>query len=387
MRGLGTLRPLGFFCLAAAICSASLAMGGAGSAAASAVATRPVTNYPGQLFAVSADSRSDAWAVGDTPMSGKTLVLHWNGRSWKEVTSPSVGGGPTLFGVSARTASDAWAVGAYYTVHGNTRALILHWNGARWSRVSSQGPQAAPTGSQLTSVSAVSARDAWAVGFYFPPNGESESSVVLHWNGVRWSRVSSANPTAFNALYGVSAGFDRAAFAVGADQNGTLLERWNGTSWVKRAAPNPNSLSSFTGVSAASGSNAWVVGAGTHRGTIAPKTLVAHWTGTKWTQIASPSPGADSSLMGVSALRSSAWAVGYFYWRKVKEVPLIVRCTTAGCNKVPAPNPGGSTGTQLNGVSAVSRSDAWAVASIDLVEPDYSRTVILHWNGTKWTRS
>jgi hypothetical protein len=40
-----------------------------------------------------------------------------------------------LFGVSANSATDAWAVGIYG--NSTTRAfetLVLHWNGTSWSR-------------------------------------------------------------------------------------------------------------------------------------------------------------------------------------------------------------------------------------------------------------
>jgi hypothetical protein len=41
--------------------------------------------------------------------------------------------------------------------------LILHWNGTAWSKVPSPSP--GPKGNFLTSVSAVSPTDAWAVGY------------------------------------------------------------------------------------------------------------------------------------------------------------------------------------------------------------------------------
>jgi hypothetical protein len=65
-------------------------------------------------------------------------VLHWNGSHWAQVPSPSprgVGIGPftVLAGVSALSPKDAWAVGcACSSDTGMT--LMLHWNGKTWTR-------------------------------------------------------------------------------------------------------------------------------------------------------------------------------------------------------------------------------------------------------------
>src|SRR5215467_8675170 len=133
------------------------------------------------LASVSADSANDAWAVGRTPGSGgaiKDLALHWNGTAWAHVRVPSPGKAPVvdnLVSVSADTPSDAWAVGFFSTIGGtSTSALALHWTGTAWSQV------AIPNASQVTlnAVTAKSPTDAWAVGYKFPSGGV----VILHWN-------------------------------------------------------------------------------------------------------------------------------------------------------------------------------------------------------------
>jgi hypothetical protein len=71
----------------------------------------------------------------------------------------------------------AWAVG------GSTNgALILHWNSTAWSQV--PVPASAASG-YLTSVSAESATDAWAVGFWTP--SAAEDTLILRWSGTAWS--------------------------------------------------------------------------------------------------------------------------------------------------------------------------------------------------------
>ena len=53
-------------------------------------------------------------------------------------------------------------------------------------------------------------------------------------------------------------------------------------------------------MAAVSARSAWAVGQ-TDGDTNPTKTLILRWNGTTWTQVPSPSPGADSSLSGVAA--------------------------------------------------------------------------------------
>jgi hypothetical protein len=146
------------------------------------------------LLGVSADSRSDAWAVGTygTTAARHTLILHWNGTTWARVPSPNPGtglnGGSVLTGVSADSVSDAWAVGYYFNnTTGVAETLILHWNGTTWARVPSPSPGPDGGGGNfLLGVSADSGSDAWAVGDYDTTTGAA-ARLILHWNGTAWS--------------------------------------------------------------------------------------------------------------------------------------------------------------------------------------------------------
>ena len=109
-------------------------------AAAAARAPTGSSNSPsfttaGLLSGVAATSPSNAWAVGSNG-SDKTLILHWNGTTWKQVPSPSRGAGASL-GVAATSATTPgrWAAPPA-TEPGET--LILHWNGAEWKQVPSR---------------------------------------------------------------------------------------------------------------------------------------------------------------------------------------------------------------------------------------------------------
>src|SRR6516225_1378899 len=76
--------------------------------------------------------------------------------------SPNPGSPDVLNAVSARSAGDVWAVGYYGSATGQ-KTLILHWNGTGWKKFASPSPGGNDT---LTGVSADSATDAWAVGSY-----------------------------------------------------------------------------------------------------------------------------------------------------------------------------------------------------------------------------
>jgi hypothetical protein len=63
---------------------------------------------------------------------------------------------------------------------------------------------------------------------------------MLHWNGIKWTRVPSPHPSVDTELDGVSAVTPSAAWAAGClcndggpTPNHTLILRWNGTSWTR----------------------------------------------------------------------------------------------------------------------------------------------------------
>ena len=394
--------------------TAILALGGLStrSVAASSRSQALGSGRSGILNGVSADSATDAWAVGyytnPTTRATETVALHWNGTSWSRVSSPNPGGTTsandfsTLNGVSANSATDAWAVGAYLNpTTGALDTLVLHWNGTSWSKVASPSPGV------LGGVSADSATDAWAVGYHLNPTTGVGETLALHWNGASWSTVSSPNPggttngNSSNSLSGVSGNSATDAWAVGAYTNPTtfatetLALHWNGTKWSRVASPNPGGTSSrgisgLSGVSANSATDAWAVGLYVNPTTRVEETLALHWNGTKWSKGASPNPGgtsANSILTGVSANSATdAWAVGrYINPTTAAAETLALHWNGTEWSYVASPNPGGTASdthySELTGVTADSANNAWAVGL-------YTRgTLVLHWNGTKWSRA
>jgi hypothetical protein len=232
--------------------TAILALGGLGTRSVAASGRGPAfgSGRSGVLQGVSADSATDAWAVGYyyNPTTGaiQTLALRWTGTTWSKVASPNPGGTTSssdfssLSDVSANSATDAWAVGDYTNpTTGAGETLVLHWNGTNWSKVASPDPGGTTSSSDfnfLAGVSANSATNAWALGYYTNPTTGATETLALHWNGTTWSKVASLSNAVLN---GVSADSATDAWAVGYYYNATtgaqetLALHWNGTSWSR----------------------------------------------------------------------------------------------------------------------------------------------------------
>jgi hypothetical protein len=350
------------------------------------------------LLGVSADSTTDAWAAGyynnssDVPVP---LTEHWNGTAWKKVNAPDPAGATQLYiaGVSADSVTDAWAVGDYQTSSSPQLPLTEHWNGTTWKKVKSPTPSGA-TLTSLNGVSAVSATDAWAAGYY--DSSGDQLPLTVHWNGTAWKKVTVPAPSGATSisLQGVSAVSATDAWAAGDYLNSSnvwepLILHWNGTTWTQAAvtAPSGGSFTTLNGVSAVSATDAWAVGNYTNSsGTPVP--LTEHWNGSAWTQVASPAPrGAQNTyLQGVSAVSAAdAWAVGDSGNGSGVQSPVILRWNGTTWKQVKSPAPSGATVTSLNGVSADSATDAWAAGNYGN-SSGVSESLILHWNGTAWKK-
>jgi len=207
----------------------------------SVVASPNPSAFHNVLRAVTAISTNDVWAVGwfnnaqDIP---RTLIEHWNGSSWSVVTSPNGSNGSNfLFAVTAVSSTDVWAVGDFLDSTSTSHTLIEQWNGKKWSVVSSPNPTGSNT---LNAVRAVSATDIWAVG------QTATQTLIEQWNGKKWSVVASPNLTGNNLLRGVAIVSATDIWAVGfviaSVGEQTLIEQWNGSSWSIVPSPNPSSL-------------------------------------------------------------------------------------------------------------------------------------------------
>jgi hypothetical protein len=381
MISVNIIRRAGVFIAAAVVVGALTGIAPAGASAATCVSWTGVqppnpSSSSNSLSSVAVLSSCNAWAVGDyfSGHTRQTLIEHWNGSSWKQVVSPNPSSSAnSLNSVTATSPTNIWAVGDYVNINGSaTQTLIEHWNGSSWTQVASPNPGGTSNNHVLYGVTATSPTNIWAVGYYVNINGHPLQTLVLHWDGTAWKLVASPNPAGVNELRSVAVISPSNAWAVGFyftnGKQKTLIEHWNGTAWRRVTSPNPSPDSSFqalVGVTATSSTNAWAAG-GYFNGT-APQTLIAHWNGSSWTQVASPNPGGTSNendLSSVTATSSgNAWAVGD-YNNGTAGQTLIAHWNGSSWTQVASPNPGSTSNNHiLNGVAAASATNIWAVGN------------------------
>jgi hypothetical protein len=304
------------------------------------------------IFAASASSATDIWAVGDSTM-------HFNGTKWTAFAAPLITGNLTadLQGVVDISPTEAWAVGNV-TFGANLGQIIEQWNGTKWSLF--PNPTLLPNSqADLFAMTSTSATDIWAVGNLVQDlsNGGAVSfNLFEHWNGTSWTPTFIQDNT-FEALTGVSADAIDDAWAVGwvappSDaSNGTLAIHWNGTTWAAVATPpnlgeGPNELNA---VVALAPDNAWAVGFSTPglAGQSATLTLILHWDGTTWAVVPSPNVGPNSSsqsnrLLGITANSANdIYAFGSYFAADGSghQMTLLLHWDGTSWKIIPSPNP------------------------------------------------
>jgi hypothetical protein len=358
---------VGFFCLLAGGASAARVAGPHDQPAATSFTTA------GELYGVAATSASNAWAVGVTRPSEKTLILHWNGTDWTRVTSPKPVTG-VLDAVSAVSANNVWAVG-------DGGDIVMHWNGKTWSR-----PAGVPKVAGILYAVTASANNVWAVGATEGTNYNGEAALILHWTGGRWYVLPTPEPTV-SYLTGVGMTGPNNAWVVGYGFRSCctpdpLLLRWNGAVWKAVSFPLQGANRTLFSIAAAPSGAALAVGA--DRNDHMP--LSMWWNGRTWRKVSVPVPAGNmlAFLNGVSYIPGgTAWAVGGMGENTLSTRTLIERWTGTAWTRVTSPSPGGSGGDQLTSVAATSLRNAWAVGTH--LSGSTMQTVILHWNGRTWS--
>lgn len=410
------------------------------------------------LDKVAALSSNDAWILGSTDkgnnFNGNTgrhfpLLEHWNGQTWSVVPTADtsallkhllnkVGGGQASYQVDLNdmavlSDTDIWAVGsisvqklgqapqswfAGMTINTAGQPLIEHWNGSTWQIVASPGgssgvPGPASASNQLTSISAVSANDIWALGSQAartnaPQSGNgfviaANAPLVEHWNGVKWMEkqlpaslqkgglplggsiqaISANDVWSFNtsALFNFSSAIhiqqlkpgtlppgsppgvivvSKPVFVkpLGASTATSHILHWNGQSWNEMRLPSSLSKNTLLGnVTVISDNNIWLLGTNSN-----PKdkknegaNVIYHWDGSAWSSVTN-APGVDpkSHLDSLSVIApDNIWMMG----RTVKNQPLLEHWDGKAWSPVAPTSPAYGSATSL----AVAGKHAWAL--------------------------
>jgi hypothetical protein len=295
------------------------------------------------LNGVDAISSSNVWAVGSATSGGldqTTLVLRWDGMDWTIIPSPSPGtfGLNTLYAVAANSATDAWAVGSFTNIGEFAQTLALHWDGTSWQLIPSAN--VAGSNNELYGVVALAPNNVWAVG-YWGNAASGFSTLIEHWDGNSWSIVASPNPSGDNFLSAVSAAGANDVWAVGRSRNpsnfqtSTLIDHWDGNSWSMVMGFGVEPESAAYGVAAVSPTDAWTVGDG---GGLA---LIGRWNGSSWNVF--PSPNVAGRLLAATAITAcDLWAVGLRYEEGVGFQTLSEHFVSQACG-TPSPTPTGTS--------------------------------------------
>jgi len=285
----------------------------------------------------------------------QNLVVHWNGTRWSQVSVPSPGGTSSgskseIFSVRCTSASNCWTVGDYVK-HNAELSDALHWNGQKWSQVSTPNPGGLVLGdvSDLDDVACSAPVNCWADGSYGTEGvgtAEIQLNFVLHWNGKNWSQVSAPNP----------------------------------------AGVTPGDINGIDAIRCTSAGDCWAIGTeGKFRKSLKLLNEILHWNGKKWTVHRAPShakgKGYENALLGLSCTSpGNCWAAGV---TTGKDALLNETLHWNGHQwqnvKVPSPHGDGV----LSAILCTSARGCWAVGS-SVGKSGASLNEALHWSGHQW---
>ena len=229
------------------------------------VAARPrLTSDSAVLNGVAAISGKDAWAVGR--VAHTALIEHWDGARWSVSPSPDLhsdSNGGLLFGVAAVSASDVWAVGEN-SAASQDACLIEHFDGAAWSVATCPAPSGERR-ARLLSVTEISPRDLWAVGYYTTgpdDNSQTSHALIEHYDGTRWTTVTGPRVAVGTGIDARSSDELNSVAGRSADDvyatslNGVVIH-WDGGHWTLSSTRLPGYVD---GMAARAGGSIWAVG-------------------------------------------------------------------------------------------------------------------------------
>ncbi len=251
---------------------------------------------------------SVTWAggavIGTDPAKGggqftPTLYRRDNaqGTAWQQVPLGADGWDSRINDIATARDGAAFLVGDQDADQAGI--LVGRYAGGHWQVSADTALPADAHDGTLLSVSALSGKDAWAVGFVYVGEDYTEVPLVQHWDGKAWQQVSIPGSDQWG-LYQVQEVAPDDVWAVGVDYatGQSVAVHWDGATWTRTATPAfPDSAVLFD-VVARSSSDVWAVGWSRDTDKQRPAGLALHWDGTAWQQVALPD--------GTFALNSAA---------------------------------------------------------------------------------
>lgn len=278
----------------------------------------------------------------------------------------------TLTSVSAVSSTDVWALGTL----GETgpEPFLLHFNGTAWSRAPLPKPAGLRSGDfwTLASVSADASDDVWVVGSLRKGSSGSSPSftVVEHYDGSSWSLVSVPRVGSNDAFDAVSALSASDVWVAGSWNEGALAEHFDGSRWTQTPVPTYLRVSS---ISASSATNAWAVATG---GGGQATSQVLRWNGTRWTRVTTGIKGTFSRAATVSS--NEAWVIGTH-----AHAPIIGHFDGGHWSVTPGATLAGRY-VLLSSIAASGPDHAWAVGASYADAQYVPQAFTERWDGTAW---
>jgi hypothetical protein len=272
--------------------------------------------YPpidGYLTSLSMSSPTEGWAVGQVPLTQPTqsapLLLHYDGRTWKQVAVTAQNGQPAQ--VQMLSATDGWMVGQGFARQAAPLGDIWHYDGQIWTAQPLPASLSASIPLQsayVSRIAMISPTEGWAIGG--ASSITSSTSFILHFTGGSWTVQRLLTGVSVQSIAMVSAS-DGWITATGTD-NAPLLLRYTGGRWVEATASigNSGTLGRLLDVFMRSATEGWMTGqVRDFRGS---PTLL-HYDGTKWSVSSLPSITSTSTwdIRGITMISATeGWAVG-----------------------------------------------------------------------------
>jgi hypothetical protein len=298
-------------------------------------------------------SSKDVYAVGerlysaDTPShnSVTTVIYHYDGTSWSSIT----GGIGRLYGVWGSSSSNIFAVMGMQ----GREDTVYHWDGVMWRATEHN------FGNYLLGVSGASSSDVLAVGY---------GGLIFHHDGHEWKQMAGFGATT-DSIANVWGASSSDVYAVGGVWNypeqtyHSAMFHYDGSSWNKVK----NETNAYTyDIWGTSSNDIFTVGRG---GT------VSHYNGLSWTQMNS----------GVNLWIRAVWGSSPSDVFAVGQNGLIIHYDGNSANQWTSMSSG--TTSYLMDVWGSSSRDVFAVGATYDAATRQSNPIILHYDGTKWSRT
>jgi hypothetical protein len=313
-------------------------------------------------------------AAGAPPGSGA------QGNGWTVVEAPPSQPQTSLAAVTALDSHDAWAAGQYYTGRvASGFPLILHYDGIGWRRMPLWG---ITWHGQLTSVTASSRGDVWAIG-----SDAFGFAHIVHRDRGRWADVPfPGQGNTHVTLTKIAAARGAAPWIIGYNDAGPVLLRRTGAAW--ESVTPPAGTSTLTAIHVTGQHDAWVATTQPDPDPQFPgwpETVIAYWDGTSWTQLPGLGPltYVNDFLVGGPG---NIWAAGNFGVVGAGgngPSPLLEHWDGSTWKDIPTPY----SAATLISISGEDGTPQWITPSVNSnlsPYPPSGQTPYLHYNGASF---